>query len=111
GKEFGVPIDGITGRVRELLDEVQAGLLQQATEYRDANTHRVDSYEEFKEVLNTNGGFLRVHWAGSREDEERIQEETRATLRCLPLDAPEGEGTCFFTGKKTDRIAIFARAY
>jgi prolyl-tRNA synthetase len=111
GKEFGVPADGVAQRVRELLDEVQAALLQQATDSREANTRRVTSYDEFKEVLDAEGGFLRVHWAGSRQDEERIQDETRATLRCLPLDAPEGEGACFFTRQRTGRVAIFARAY
>ncbi len=111
GKTFGVPVTEIVSRVQALLDEIQAGLLAQATAMRDANTRYVRSYDEFKAVLDGEGGFLRVHWAGTSEDEERIQEETRASLRCLPLDTPEGEGTCFLTGEKTDRIAIFARAY
>lgn len=111
GKTFGVPVTEIAPRVRGLLDEIQAGLLAQATIMRDTNTHYVANYDQFKAVLDGEGGFLRVHWAGTTEDEERIQEETRASLRCLPLETPEGEGTCFLTGKKTDRIAIFARAY
>ena len=111
GKEFGVPVEGVVKRVQELLDEVHANLLQQATEFREANTRRATSYDEFKEILDAEGGFLRVHWAGSGEDEDRIQEETKATLRCFPLNAPEGEGVCFLTGKKTKRVAIFARAY
>ncbi|MCD6519195.1 MAG: proline--tRNA ligase [Anaerolineae bacterium] len=111
GKEFGVPLTGAATRVKELLREVQKSLLEQATAFRDAHTHYVRSYEEFKEVLNEEGGFLRVHWAGTSEDEARIQEETKATLRCLLLEPPEGEGECFLTGKKTDQVAIFARAY
>lgn len=111
GKRFGVPVAGLAAEVQALLTEVQASLLAQATAYREANTTTVSSYDAFKEVLDGPGGFIRVHWAGSDEDEARIQEETRATLRCLPLDAPEGEGVCFLTGKKTDRVAIFARAY
>ncbi len=111
GKLFGVPVDGVAERVQELLREIQANLLAQATAYRDANTHRVGSYDEFKQVLEEQGGFLRVHWAGTSEDEARIQEETKATLRCLPLDPPEGEGACFLTGQKTRQVAIFARAY
>ena len=111
GKEFGVPVESVATRARELLLDVQASLLQQATAFRDQNTHRVRTYEEFKEVLDGMGGFLRVHWAGTDEDEARIQEDTKATLRCFPLDAPEGEGVCFLTGKKTHRVAIFARAY
>lgn len=111
GKTFGVPATGALQAVRALLGEVQAGLLQQATERRDANTHWVEDYAAFRQVLDEQGGFIRVHWAGSSEDEARIQEETRATLRCLPLDVPEGEGRCFLTGAKTDKVAIFARAY
>ena len=111
GKTFGVPVDDLHVRVVALLDEVQASLLQSATDFREANTHRVGSLDGFKNVLEEAGGFLRVHWAGTREDEERVQQETRASLRCLPLDAPEGEGVCFLTGRKTDQVAIFARAY
>jgi prolyl-tRNA synthetase len=111
GKTFGVPVANIVERVTTLLDEVQAALLAQATAYRDANTRSVASYDEFKQVLDGPGGFIRVHWAGTRADEDFIQEETKATIRCLPLDKPEGEGVCFYTGQKTDRIAIFARAY
>lgn len=111
GKTFGAPVEGLVQQVRALLDEVQAGLLAQATAFRAANTHAASDYAQFKEILDTAGGFIRVHWAGSDEDEARIQEETRATLRCLPLDAPEGEGRCFFTGQKTTQVAIFARAY
>ncbi len=111
GKTFGVPMAGALQAVHALLEEVQANLLQQATEARDANTHWVEDYASFRQVLDTQGGFIRAHWAGSSEDEARIQEETRATLRCLPLDVPEGEGRCFFTGAKTNRVAIFARGY
>ena len=111
GKQFGVPLEGLAVRVRALLKEIQDNLLAQATASREEQTTRVASYDEFKEVLDSKGGFIRVHWAGSDADEARIQEETRATLRCLPLDVPEGEGVCFLTGKVTDRVAIFARAY
>jgi len=111
GKVFGAPVASLLSQVRALLDEVQAGLLAQATAFRDANTHTAADYAQFKEMLDSVGGFIRVHWAGSDEDETRIQEETRATLRCLPLDAPEGEGRCFLTGQKTTQVAVFARAY
>jgi len=111
GKQFGVAVDTIAASVTKLLNDVQANLLAQATAYRDANTRTVRSYDEFKQVLDGPGGFIRVHWAGSNEDEDFIIEETKATIRCYPMDAPEGEGVCFYTGKKTDRVAIFARAY
>lgn len=69
------------------------------------------SYAEFKEVLASEGGFIQAYWAGSPEDEDHIKDETKATIRCFPLEKPEGEGVCFFTGKRTDQVAIFARAY
>jgi prolyl-tRNA synthetase len=111
GKTFGVPAAGIGEAVVSLLAEVQAGLLRQATEHRDANTHRVSSYDEFKETLDGKGGFLRVHWAGTSADEDRIKEDTKATIRVFPFDADEGEGVCFYTGQKTSRVALFARSY
>jgi prolyl-tRNA synthetase len=111
GKQFGVPAAGVADAVRDLLVEIQASLLSEATAFRDTNTRSVSSYDEFKEVLDGPGGFIRVHWAGSDEDEDRIKDETKATIRCLPLDAPEGEGVCFLTGKTTSQVAIFARAY
>jgi prolyl-tRNA synthetase len=111
GKTFGVPVSTIDRSVPEMLDTIQAGILQRATEFREANTHHVSNYEEFKEVLAGEGGFLRVYWAGTPEDEDRIKEETKATVRCFPFEKPEGEGVCFYTGRRTDCVAIFARAY
>ena len=112
GKTFDVPADGVAEAVKALLAEVQAALLQRATEFRQANTHTgIRNYEEFKEVLAEKGGFLRVHWAGTSEDEDRIKEETKATIRCYPLEVEEGPGRCFYTGQETERVAIFARAY
>lgn len=111
GKTFGIPVDGIAGAVRDMLATIQANMLRRATEFRDANTHTVKNFDEFKEVLETQGGFIRVHWAGTGEDEDAIKEATKATIRCLPFDPPEGEGVCFYTGKRTKQVAIFARAY
>jgi prolyl-tRNA synthetase len=111
-KQFGVPVEGAAAAVRALLGEIQVSLLAQATSHRDANTHTgIASYDQFQQALETDGGFLRVHWAGSSEDEDRIKADTKATIRCYPFDAPEGEGVCFYTGKRTERVAIFARAY
>jgi prolyl-tRNA synthetase len=111
-KQFGVPVDGLAAVVSNLLTGIQASLLQQATAMRDANTLTgIRSYDEFKQVLEGQGGFLRVHWAGSSEDEDTIKTDTKATIRCFPFEAPEGEGVCFYTGKPTNRVAIFARAY
>jgi prolyl-tRNA synthetase len=112
GKTFDVPMDGVTEAVKALLVDLQAALLQRATAFRDANMHTgIRDYAEFQQVLAEQGGFLRVHWAGSPEDEDLIKEETKATIRCFPFDPEEGQGRCFFTGQETDQVAIFARAY
>ena len=111
GKTFGIPVDGVAEAAHAVLTAIQADMLRRATAFRDANTHTVKNFDEFKEVLETQGGFIRVHWAGSDEDEDRIKDETKATIRCYPFDAPEGEGICCYTGKRTDRVAIFTRAY
>lgn len=108
GKQF-VPQDGLAETVKALLEEIQTALLAKATAFRDEHTQEAASYDEFKAATQT--GFARVWWAGSNEDEKRVKEETKATLRCLPLDYPEGGGTCFYTGKPATRQAIFARAY
>jgi prolyl-tRNA synthetase len=109
GKQF-VQRDGIVDSVRSLLDDVQASLLQQATDFRDASIHDVRSYDDLKQVID-NGGWARGWWTGSDDDERRVKEETGATLRCFPLDQPGGEGSCFYTGQSASRIALFARAY
>jgi prolyl-tRNA synthetase len=111
GKTFGVPVAGVTAAGHDLLATIQAAMLLRATKFRDANTFSAGSYDEFKNVLESKGGFLRVHWAGTSQDEDAIKEETKATVRCYPFDPPEGEGTCFYTGKRTKRVAVFARAY
>ncbi len=106
-----VPVDEVVSHVQFMLDTVQQALFDRAKRFMDENTHTVSNYEEFKEVLANKGGFVRVFWAGSDEDEIRIKEETKATIRCYPFDHDGSEGTCFYTGKKTTRVAIFARAY
>ena len=106
-----VPMDGLQEAVRQTLDSIQHSLFQRAKAFMEQNTYWVESYDQFRQVLEEQGGFLRVHWAGSGEDEDRIKAETKATIRCFPLDAPEGKGKCFYTGKETERVAIFGRAY
>jgi prolyl-tRNA synthetase len=108
GKQF-VSQDGLAQTVAALLDDIQQSLLARATKFRDDNTHDVDNYDDFKTAVST--GFARVWWAGDNADETRVKEETKATIRCFPLDQPGGSGTCFYTGKPADKIAIFGRAY
>ncbi len=105
------PLDGIENRVKELLDEIQKNLFQKAADYRAANTRKADTWEEFKEILDTKGGFILAHWDGTTETEERIKEETKATIRCIPFDAVKEEGKCIYSGKPSHRRVIFARAY
>jgi prolyl-tRNA synthetase len=101
--------DGIAGTVQDLLTTMQAEMLARATQFRDANTHDITTYDEFKAKVQQ--GFVRGWWAGDDADEKRVQQETKATHRCYPLAQPGGEGICFFTGKRATRQAIFARAY
>lgn len=101
--------DGIAQTVGALLKTIQSDLLAKATKFRDDHTFEAKSYDEFKEMAQQ--GFVRVWWAGSDADEKQVQQETKATHRCYPLDQPGGEGICFYTGKRATRQAIFARSY
>lgn len=108
GKSF-VPQEGLTDRLTMLLEEIQQALYQRALAFRKAHTADVTTYEELKQQVER--GFARCYWAGTMEDEKRIQEETRATIRCIPLDQPQQAGRCIYTGKETTQQVIFARAY
>lgn len=108
GKRF-VSQDGLAQTVQQLLDDIQANLLARATKFRDDNTHDVTNYDEFQTAVQT--GFAKGWWAGSNDDEQRVKEETKATIRCFPLKQPGGGGTCFYTGKPADKVAIFGRSY
>jgi prolyl-tRNA synthetase len=85
-------------------------LFERAKTFREANTFPVDSWDGFKEQIER-GGFILAHWDGTAETEEKIKDETKATLRCIPLGAPEEEGKCVYTGKPSNKRVIFARAY
>src|SRR5699024_8854008 len=102
--------EGLAQRVHKLLDNIQDELFESAQNRIENNTHTVDSYDEFKEVIDTKGGFVYAHWDGTAETEEKIKEETKATIRCIPLE--EGEkGKCMVTGKASQQKVLFARAY
>ena len=103
--------EGIVDHVDSLLETIQQAIFDKALAYRDANTHQADSYDEFKDILDSKGGFIYAHWDGTSETEEKIKEETKATIRCIPLDAVEEEGTCIYSGKPSNRRVVFARAY
>lgn len=102
--------DGIGKRIKSLLNEIQDELFNKAKARRDSMTHEVNSYEEFKDVIENTGGFVWAHWDGTAETEEKIKEETKATIRLIPLE--EGEpGSCMLTGNKSKQKVLFARAY
>lgn len=103
--------DDLVNLVPALLDEIQENIFQKALAFREANTTKVDSYEEFKRILDEKPGFVLAHWDGTPETEEQIKEETKATIRCIALDSPEEEGVDMVTGKPSSRRVYFARAY
>jgi prolyl-tRNA synthetase len=108
-----VSVDALEARLPLLLEEVQKALYQRAVEYREQNTHYTESYEEFKQIIAEKRGFVRVKWAEDSAAELAVKEETKATLRVIPFDQPEGgvKGKCIYTGKPATCEAIFARAY
>src|SRR2546429_6405106 len=108
-----VPVEALESRLPALLAEVQEALFQRAKAFQDQNTRHTDSYEEFKQIIAEKRGFVRVKWAEDSAAELVIKEETKATLRVIPFDQPEGgvKGNCFYTGRPATCEAIFARAY
>ena len=104
------PMEGITETIVALLDEIQENIYNKALQFRQNNTYTTDSYQEFKEILDK-GGFVLSHWDGTSETEERIKEETKATIRCIPFEADGEKGKCILTGKPSNQRVLFARAY
>lgn len=105
-----VSCDNLDVYIKNLLDEIQTNIYRKAFDYRAANTITVDSYEEFKEKLD-DGGFILAHWDGTPETEEKIKAETKATIRCIPLEGDKTPGKCMVTGKPSAQRVLFARAY
>ncbi len=101
----------VIGRIEQLLHDIQENIFNRAHNYREEHITEVDSYEEFKKLLDTKGGFFSAHWDGSSATEEKIKEETKATIRCIPLDGPVEEGKCMVTGKASAQRVLFAKAY
>lgn len=97
--------------VTNLLEDIQKNLFQKALDYRDAHITEVNNFEEFKELLESKGGFLAAHWDGTAETEEKIKELTKATIRCIPLDQKNEPGACILTGKPSNGRVLFAKAY
>jgi len=103
--------EGLASKITDLLDEIQKHIYSKAFEFREEKTTTVDTYEEFKKVLDNETGFVSAHWDGTSETEDRIKEETKATIRCIPIDAEEEAGVCIYSGKPSNKRVLFARAY
>lgn len=106
-----VPLSGAASEIPKLLDRVQHELFEQSRARMIANTRKIDSYSDFKEFIDADGGFALVHWAGDSAEEKRVQEETKATLRVIPMDGEKESGVCMLTGKPSKQRVVFAKAY
>lgn len=105
------PLENIEVYIEELLKTIQKDIYEKALNYRDAHITEVNSYEEFKKILEEKGGFISAHWDGSEEEEEQIKNETKATIRCIPLDNKMEDGVSLITGKPSKQRVIFAKSY
>jgi prolyl-tRNA synthetase len=103
--------DGIETYISDLLEKIQKELFEKALNYRNTHITEVNSFEEFKEVIDSKGGFVSAHWDGTAATEEKIKELTKATIRCIPLDRVEEAGSCVFTGESSIGRVLFAKAY
>ncbi len=105
------PMEGVAEYIEQLLEDIQNNLFDRAVQYRADHTTSVDNFDDFKEVIESKGGFVSAHWDGTDETEKKIKELTKATIRCIPLNAEEEEGACILTGKPSKRRVLFAKAY
>ena len=106
-----VPQEGLADRIVALLDEIQHNIFKKALDFRNSMITKVDTWEEFKSVLNEKGGFILAHWDGTPETEQAIKDATKATIRCIPMDAVEEEGKCVYSGKPSKYRVLFAKSY
>lgn len=106
-----IPVDSVNDYIPKLLEDIQSAIYQKALNFRNDNTFYIDTWEDFIRVLDEPGGFIMAHWDGTAETEDKIKEETKATIRCIPFDSPEEEGKCIYTGKPSARRVLFARSY
>jgi prolyl-tRNA synthetase len=111
GEKAFVPITEIPAKALDLLTEIQESLFRRALEFRNQNVTEVETYEEFKKALDEKGGFIKAHWDGTAETEKAIKDETKATIRCIPLNNPQESGKCVKTGKPSTQRVLFARSY
>ncbi|MGE6219408.1 proline--tRNA ligase [Nubsella zeaxanthinifaciens] len=110
-EKFTVPQEGLAEYVFQMLAQIQQNIFNRALKFRDEHITEANSYEEFKELLETKTGFIAAHWDGTAETEKRIKEETKATIRCIPLNNKLEDGVCILTGKPSTQRVLFAKAY
>lgn len=106
-----VQLDELVEFLADHIQIVQDELFQRALDFREANTHSAETWDEFKDILESKGGFIKAYWNGSAEVEEKIKDETKATIRCIPFDQPAQGGKCVYTGEPSKQLVIFAKAY
>ena len=111
GEKKSVPLDGIAAHIQATLENIQESLFQKAHDYRTSVTTEVRTWDEFKDVLENTGGFLVAHWDGTAETEQKIKEETKATIRCIPFNLEQTPGTCVYSGNPATQRVLFAKAY
>jgi prolyl-tRNA synthetase len=110
-KKETIPVASVIENVKKLLEDIQSNIFRKAKEFRTQNTFYIDKWDDFVKTLDDRGGFIMAHWDGTAETEEKIKEETKATIRCIPFDAPEEDGRCIFSGKPSTKRVLFARSY
>lgn len=103
--------DDLVNKVEHLMEAIQDNIYQRALTFREENSHNADTYDEFKDIIENKGGFVYAHWDGTTETEEKIQEETKATIRCIPFNQKEEDGKCIYSGKPSKGRVVFAKAY
>jgi prolyl-tRNA synthetase len=106
-----IPAENIADHISALLEDIQKNIYVKASEFKKANTFYVDRWEDFVNIIENQGGFIMAHWDGTPETEEKIKNETKATIRCIPFDSPEEEGKCIYSGKPSKRRVLFALSY
>jgi prolyl-tRNA synthetase len=104
-------MEGIADYTVQLLDDIQKNIFRKAYKFREERTYTIDSWEEFKDIMLNKGGFVLAHWDGTTETENKIKDETKATIRCIPFDSKPEEGKCIFSGKPSKQRVLFAVAY
>ena len=106
-----VPFENIEKHIQKLLEDIQNNIYNKALKFRKENTFFIDKWSDFLDVINNQGGFIMAHWDGTAETEEKIKEETKATIRCIPFDSPDEDGKCVYSGKPSKRRVLFAVSY